>query len=555
MLNIEEIKLLRAVGQKEHLSKIKLPNKYELYILNLLKRSRFLVGKELVTLLKSEFAVKDDYARKILQRAVAENFITSSSPVTFGYGQFAYLQPGTVLTYQMVKQICKENRPPLYRLMMAMDINNGIISYYEGLKVTSAPEEPTSSKVNTLNQLVDVLSKMEFVYEKNDENGVKYIIVKTSNVELGDIEEAALMAGHFNKMIIDCMFIPDILRWLRKSNLIDNIQFLYRNKKTPSIGAEQNSLVWDALAYTKTTGINPTLGAEATTIDKQTFVPLDIVIHRPYEQVDLDGFYNRVQIVINSVKTTVRKVLPIVIYRDASELIINSLSKLGFLAFNISSIFGTRIHEVITKFSEIQIGMDPDEDDIQKTVTSILSTLKSAGQDDNLKDLKGTLFEFLLYPVLKTFYPNAEIIHGKTLSEKRSGEEKEYYEYDYIIKSSNPKEIVIVELKGYSSHAHIALGDTNTKNTLRWFFRKTLPFAQKYFKKEIQEGAHFAASFITPAGYYDDGSEFLQKISNSALKPKKFEISYDGQRLLKMLEDNDFDKIKATVEKFYSKPE
>lgn len=542
------------MGQNaKNIIKCKAPNIYETYIVKLLNETNFTTAKVIVRLLKNEFDITDDYARKIIQRGVTNEFFISSNPITFGNRQFAYLKLGEKLTPQIVMQICKKDRPPLYRLMVALNLNNGILSYYEGLKLSAAPEEVTTSKINTLNQLLTILVKLDFVYEKNDINGVKYIIEKNGELEKGGINEAALMANHYRKMIIDCIFILDILKWLKKSNLIDNIQYLYRNKKTPAIGAVQNDLLWDAVAYTKTTGINSILGVDANTIERQTFVPLDIVLHRTYSQVDLDGFYSRIQIVINSVKKTPRKVLPIVIYRNASEEIINSLSKLGFIAFDIASIFGTKIGEVIENLLEIQIGLDIDNGSIDKIVTSTLSTIKTAGQDENLKDLKGVLFEYLLYPVLKTYYPNAEIIHGKTLSEQKPGKMKEYYEYDYIIKSSNPKEIVIVELKGYSSNVYIPVGNSATKNTLGWFFRKTLPFAKRYFKKEINEGAHFAACFITPAKYYDDGHAFIKEISDSNIKPIKLEIAYDGEKLFKLLAGNDFKNINDTICKFYSK--
>jgi hypothetical protein len=532
---------------------VKAPNKYEVYITSILKRQKFITGKELVRLLIETFSIKDDNARKIIQRTVSEGIIKSSSPLTFGNGQFAYLLPKVLLTYDVVMQICQANRPPLYRLMAALEQNEGVLSYLEALKVSASPDEQTSSKVKTLNQLINELTKLEFVYEKADENGVRYLLERNLQNDIG--EEQRRMMIHYNKMILDCMFIPDILRWLKKSNIIDNTMFLYRNKKTPGVGAEQNGLIWDALAYTKTTGINPIVGARADTIEKQTFVPIDIIMSRSYEQLDLDGFYNRVQLVLNSVKQGRRKVLPIVIYRSASELVLNKLAKLGFIAFDIASIFGSRIYDVIEKVGQIYIGQEYSEVNLDKTVSSILTTLESAGQEDNLTDLKGILFEFLMYPVLKTIYPNAEIIHGKTLTEKKIDGQKEYYEYDYIIKSSNPLEILIVEVKGYSSNANIPLGDSDTKNSLRWFFRRTLPFAQKYFKKEIEEGAHFAGTFITSAGYYQNGHEFLQKLSATKLKPKKMEIAYDGADLLELLENNDFDKVKKTIERFYMKPE
>lgn len=529
------------------------PNRYEIYITNLFKRQKFTPGKELVKLLVETFSVRDDYARKIIQRAVAEGYIHSSSPLTFGNGQFAYLNPKTQLTYDIVMQISKSNRPPLYRLMAALDENDGVISYFEAAKISASPDEQTSTKVNTINQLVNQLEKLEFVYEKVDDNGIRYILEKKLQSDIG--EEQRKMALHHNKMIMDCMFIPDILRWLKKSNIIDNTMFLYRNKKTPGIGAEHNGLIWDALAYTKTTGINPIFGAKADSIEKQSFVPVDIVINRDYDQLDLDGFYNRVQIVLNSVKKGERKVLPIVVYRSSSELVLNKLAKLGFIAFDIASIFGGRIYDVIEKVAQINIGLERSEPNVENTVASILTTLQAAGQEENLTDLKGALFEFLMFPLLKLLYPFAEIIHGKTLTEKKPDGKKEYYEYDYIIKSSNPREILIVELKGYSSHANIPVGDADTKNTLRWFFRRTLPFAQKNFQKEIEGGAHFAGTFITSAGFYENGHELLSKLSATKIKPKNLEVGYDGQALLKLLKAHDFDTVIKTIKKFYSKPE
>jgi hypothetical protein len=535
----------------KNLITVKAPNKYKIYIIDVLERQKFITGKELVQLLKRDFSVKDVNARKIIQRSVNEGYIKSSSPLTFGNGQFVYLKINLTLTFESVMQICQTNRPPLYRLMYSMNLGNGVISYYEALKVSASPNEQLSSKIKTLDELIIELVKLDFVYEKTDENGVRYILEKYLQNNVG--EEQNRISVHYNKLIMDCMFIPDILRWLKKCNIIDNNLLLYRNKKTPAIGAQQNGLIWDALAYTKTTGINEISGVKADVIEKQTFVPLDIILSRPYEQVDLDGFYNRIQLVLNSIKLGKRKVLPIVVYRTASDLILNKLAKLGFIAFDIGSIFGSKIYDVIEKINQIQINSNFSNLNVESAVSSILIKLQEAGQDNNLTDLKGTLFEFLMYPILKTIYPNAEIIHGKTYTNKNNDGTKEYYEYDYIVKSSNPHEILIVELKGYSSNAKIQVGDSNTKNTLKWFFRRTLLFAKKQFKKEIEEGAHFVGTFITSAGYFQDGYEFLEKLSTSSIKPKNLDIGYDGAQLLTLLEKYDFHKIKKTIERFYVK--
>lgn len=533
-------------------------NEYYQFLIATLQQKRFLVSGELAPLLIDAFKVTSENARKILQRAVAKKIIRSSSPITFGKGQFVYFPFEEKLDKDNFKEISRKYRPPLFRILDALDNNDGIISFYEALKISASPEEKTSSKVNTLNELIDILLKANFCYLNSDERSVKYIIyedrlLEDKLTEARRLFEKELMDRHYSKIVLDSMFIPDILKWLKTINLIDNIKTVYRSKSTPSKGAEHNGLVRDAFAYTKTTGINSTVGAKANTVEKQTLVVLDVLINREYLQSDIDGFLNRIQININSVKSGVRKVVPVVVYKIMTDKCLNTLSSLGFLCFNIGSIFGTRIYEIIEKLNVLQLKQFVvAEERIEDTVQKILSTIRTTGQEDKLNDIKGTLFEFLLYPLLKFLYPDAEITQGRILKSKEK-DSKEGYEYDYIIKSAHPKEIVIVELKGYSSSAFIALGDSNTKNTLRWFFRRTLPFAQKFFKNEISEGYSVKGCFITSAGFFDNGVTFLKEINSGVFKPKKLECYYDGESLSKVLTENNFDKIRDTIAKFYTK--
>ncbi|MCX2476089.1 hypothetical protein OQZ33_17275 [Pedobacter sp. MC2016-05] len=73
-----------------------------------------------------------------------------------------------------------------------------------------------------------------------------------------------------------------------------------------------------------------------------------------------------------------------------------------------------------------------------------------AGQEDALRDLRGVMFEILMFPVLSSIYANAAATRGKTCSVTDADGKKEGYEYDYIFNSSHPQEIVVVELKGYN---------------------------------------------------------------------------------------------------------
>lgn len=108
--------------------------------------------------------------------------------------------------------------------------------------------------------------------------------------------------------------------------------------------------------------------------------------------------------------------------------------------------------------------------------------------------------------VLKHQYPNAEINHSyffrKNYVDKKDGRTiTEGYEYDYVIRSSNPKEIIIVELKGYKSTYAIRLGDYETKYTTNWFFKRTLPFIREKYKTDEEEGYRFKGCYITSSEY------------------------------------------------------
>jgi hypothetical protein len=521
-------------------------NEFDDQIIKIVREGEFVPGREIVEELCTRFGVLPPNARKLIQRAADKGLIRSSKPATFGKGQFIYFSLGKSLDIASIRPICEKYRPPLARVLDALAANEGILSYYEALKICSSPLEDSSSKNSMLDELILMLDQLKLIVMKTDDRDVRYLI--DSHVP-EDLHTAA-MDDHFSKMVLDCVFLPDILKWLRKVNVIDNLKTLYRNKLIPSKGAAHNNLLWDAYGYTKTTGINPTLGAKADVIEKQTLVVLDVVVHRSYEKYDVDGFLGRVQINLNSVKRGTRKVVPIVFYKEISEQALNTLRALGFLSFNIDAIFGTRIHEILDNVSNAQKGIfAKDTNETEKRVAKSLKAIRAAGQEENLSNLKGTLFEYLFYPVFKTLYPDAMIGQGKTLSEKLADGSKEKYEYDYIIQSNTPKEIVVVELKGYSSEARIAVGDTDKPNTLNWFFGKTLPFAKKQYAKELADGFQLRACYITSAGFWDDGKRFLE--SQKKYASRKLPTNYDGDALLAFLEDNGFSYIKKTVERYF----
>lgn len=526
-------------------------NKYESYLTNLLEELKFESGSGLIASLVEKFSVSAVYARKIVSRAVSNKKIESSYPHTFGKNQFIYFNIGYELNKTGIKDVARKFRPPLYRLLEYMD-NTAIISYYEALKITASPLEKKSSKVSTLEEILELLKSFNIIYRKRDFNNVIYLIYKYNDEELESSMEATLMANHYSKMILDCSILYDILRWLANSNLIDSSNFIYRNKKTPAIGASHNNLIWDAFGYTRATGINQVLGALADTIEKKTLVVLDVQLSSEYSEIHLDAFYSRIQINRNSVSEGTRKTLPIIIFRECASHTLNKIRKLGIIAFDIGAIFGNKIYDILNRTQKLSV-MFRESDDIDLSVAKILQVIDHAGQNDALRDLKGTLFEFLMYPLLRNLYPNSIIQRGRTLSKVNSDGTKEYYEYDYIIHSNNPAEILLVELKGYNSSANISKGDFQTKNTLKWFFGRTVPFARSFFKQEVDQGSTLKACFITSANIYDEGKEYLETLNNGSLKSISLDVGYGREDLENLLKVRGFTKEIMILNKFYLK--
>ncbi len=523
-------------------------NQKEELIIKLIEKSseKCVVGMELSEQLEKRLGIKSDAARKSLQRAVAKGLINSTKPLTFGKGQFGYYLTGQVFNHRKFFNLTKKWRPPLYRIMSQIKENAGIISYYEAMKIGATLVKRGNSKGNDLNNLITELEAIDFIKRVKDQHGIEYLIDKETRRD-----KEQLIAGKYAHMKIDTAFLYDIINFLKRQNIIDNQNVTYRNRKNPGFGIIHNNLAWDAIAYTKTTGINTVLASNSKKKDKSALVVLEVVIHRPFNEIDLQGLYDRIQIVRNSVKATERKVLPIVIFKEISEHIFNRAQTMGFLTLNLGAIFGERIFKIIQDVDLLHTSnLDPDfspEDSINH-IDQIIHQIMVAGQGINLSNIIGDLFESLILHLLRKVYPNVTIQQNKTLYDQHFKENQRYYEYDFIIEDED--EIVVVECKGYPSKNTIKLGDWESKNTLKWFFNNTLQAAQRHFKEKSPEKL-VRAVFITSAKLEADAIPYLEHLNMGNLKPHRMEIAYDGDQLLDFAKQYKLKDLIKTLEKYY----
>lgn len=520
---------------------------YDVYIKELFSgEDVYILARDLNQKIVDRFGITPENSRKIVQRAVQKGVMRSSSPVTFGKRQYLYFNNNVILDRKNLADASKKYRPHLYYLIEIMELNDGIISYYEALKITASPVNKSTSKIDSLEELVLILKNLNIIREVIDSQGAKYLLFAEK-----DNEAESLMLRHFVKITMDTTFIKDMLYWLQRHNLIDNSNTRYRNSKVPYIGPNHNNFVWDAFAYTRTTGYSASVDNKSEEREKSTLVVIDIVISREYTEFDLQGFYDRIQVVRNSTKSGIRKILPMIFYKDASAQVINRISSLGFLNFNISVIFGEKIYNVINKFQLIKLeesNQSSNLDSIVKNIEDSLSVIRNTGQETNLANIKGDLFESLMYPLIREIYPSSNIQQGKKLRIKDEDGQEEGYEYDYIVRTSNYNEIIIIELKGYKSTSFIKLGDSNTRYTVRWFFRRTFPFAQRKLQDEEYT---IKGCYITTAQFQKDAIDCLEKINNSIIKPSQLDAYYDGEKLIQLLKSRGQNKVIEIIKKYY----
>lgn len=499
------------------------------------KKDTFFSGTELADLLCNTHNISQVNARQIIKRSAAKGLIKTSSPFKFQNGQFVYMGIKDNLNLNVLMKISKKYKQSLYRLLWLLNEENKVISLYEARKIMAVPVKNVEKyKLVDFDDEIKELIKNDIIAVKQDlERGIKYLVAK----ELEDDSWInSKMNLHFEKMALDTLFVPDIIRWLRSHNFIDSNEVIYRRKDNPSIGASHNDFLWDAYAYTNTTGFSINVGKK----DKQTLVVLDIVTHRTYSKQDLSGFYNRIQSVRHSTHGEARKILPIIFFNEIDLEVKKEINNLKLLNFSIQDIFGVKVTDLINKLDDISKTLNDQFLSIEERTKSIidnaehsLNLIKDTGHTDNLQNLKGHLFESLMYVVVLNLFPhNSRITHSSMIKP---------YEYDIIVQRDD--EVIVIELKGLKNKTIINLGDSNTNNTIRWFFAKTFPHAKQAYTSPNSpfklDKSKIKACYITSGNFSDEAKIKLENLNKTSIKPKDIDCYYDRKGLLKLLKNHE----------------
>ena len=346
--------------------------------------------------------------------------------------------------------------------------------------------------------------------------------------------------------------IRTVLYCLKKQNIVNDVVPLYRNEKIPLKGISFDNLVFDAVAYSSL----PALAYDDTNKrPENTIVLFDIAIERVYSMGNLQGFYNRIQSVKNSVKRQRRSVMPIIIALQIEKEVINRCKKMGIIVYQLEHLFGSRIQEVLRRFAHIHnTDFSQEQEDGMGAIEKVLEIIRDSGQDTNLENLRGCLFEYFMQAVIYKWLKGnlaGSLITGKKLV----FDEENGHSYEYDIIAPSEEEYLVIELKGLANSQFIKWGEKTSlgkyeKNTLGWFFREMLPVAQKHYKNNVDQ-KQVKACFITTAHFDAEAKPILERLNNSSLKSRYMNISYDGNSLIAKLRELKMDREVHVLKQFY----
>ena len=157
-----------------------------------------------------------------------------------------------------------------------------------------------------------------------------------------------------------------------------------------------------------------------------------------------------------------------------------------------------------------------------------------------------------MYPVIQRFYPNALVFQGKILSDPQSGNLREF---DLILISSQPDEIILAEFKGYTGKSYINLGTSDIKDTLRYFMRGSLKVANNYYKDSRDFKNHaIKAVYMTTGKFHADTNEFIKKVEDGGHKASYIDMFFDGQKLESFLVQKGFKHEAKIIRKYFPQP-
>lgn len=519
---------------------------HEEYLVTFLdkNRKRSYTGQELKERLKDKYPqLSDDGARKALSRCAAQKRICSTKPVTFLRGQYAYfsVKANRNRNGRLFENSIKEYRTDLHRVIYALKRGSGVLSYNEMSNIAGVMIEHEGHNVG----LEDLIKDLEClgIATMDTIGGIKYLHYKDK--EPGPIEVEKLR----NDLMDKNMLLSLCVTWLIRSNILDPTQACFLGERNNYKGIDRNGTIWDAFGYTRTVGLG------GTERDFQTMVLVDFLHHSRYEQYDFEGFQKRVEHLIFSVRAENkgRKVLPIIMAFEFSPMAKALIRKNGYMCFEANTILGKNAIEIAARYREAKKKIEQDIDDkeyseIARNISELYEYIKNQGNEENYGNMKGALFEYLMFPVFMCIFDK----RGDQIHHSYSGSVKnQRFECDYWIETED--ENIYIELKGYHRDYVIPLGEKDKESgevphqSIRWFLSHTYELAREYTGKTAKREPKFC--YITTGKIEPKAKE--EMIKRRKNESKRLNCFYEYDALIELLKSYGLKKEIEVLEQFF----
>lgn len=514
---------------------------HEKYLVSFLDRNKAksYIGSELSKILISKFnELSEENARKVISNCYKKKLILSTKPITFQNNQYAYFSSNAVINYFLFKHNIEQYKPHLFRVIFALKRKSGIISLNEFCNISGVSLNGSDHDVS-FDRLINDLNGLD-IAELFEINDLKCICFK--NKELLQERANALPSELKDKNLL----LSVCATWLTRSNIVDSKQFCFLGKPNNYEGINRNNIYWDAFGFTNTIGLG------GTQKDYQTIAVIDFQHAVKYEEYDFEGFKKRVERLIFSVKHEKRKVLPIIVALDFSPAAMSLIKKNNYMCFNISTILGKNALSISRHYRESIEDLDDkiskkDFSQMTNNISSMCNFIRANGNEVNYGNLKGTLFEYLMYPILSRIFNKQGDRITHNFKRKVSGEE---FECDYRIETVD--ENIFIELKGYEKNYVIPMGNYDKNKgdidhqSIKWFLTHTYELAKQCVG--IERECKFC--YITTAQIEDIAKEKMTQRKKD--KPNLLQHFYEHDSLIQLLRDYRFENEIKVIEQFYS---
>lgn len=512
---------------------------HELYIEKFLDEhsDTAFIGGEIVDILKKEYPeLTDANCRRIINNACMHEKIASSKPLTFANNQYAYFSKGTALGYKILANAIRKYKKPLHRVIFALTRNGGMLSFLDAQKISGATLADESHSVSFAT-IIEELRQLQIADVHK--------IYETDFLIQGNVaHDLSILESCYSELKNTNLLLMLSLNWLIRSNLIDGRQICYMGEKNAYNGIERNNEMWDAFGFSNAVGIG------AGKKNFETVVLVDFLPNHTYEEYDFRGFKERIDRVVFSTKGEHRKVLPVIFSYEISPSAASLIKSHGYLYFNISSLLGENSLRItknyIQNIQDIEQKLSEQNTEFEGKIIESLTEFRESGNEINYSNLKGTLFEYLMYPVIQKIYDqNCIITHGY-----KGSVEGQTFECDYLVETRD--ENIIFELKGYRKGSIIVKGDYDqeerkyTPNSILWFLNNTFHRCSQKLGKQKKN----KLCYITTADLEEKAKNEL--VSRKKNKPEKLECFYNFDSLLALLKKYDLKNEIMVIKQFYA---